>query len=124
MTRSPAAAGRSTLLNSACCSRRGSSAFSRSSSVTGTGACWAAPDGGQRRLGQRLPVPLGNQPLGHLPAHLVGEVELQEVAGDMALPEPRQLRLPPDSPVGLLPRPAAEVLRGLHLEAALAGLEL
>jgi len=81
-------------------------------------------DGVQLRLGQRLPVHLGNQPLGHLPAHLVGEVELQEVAGDMALPEPRQLRLPPDSPVGLLPRLADEVLRGLHLEAALAGLEL
>src|SRR5205807_4001886 len=75
------------------------------------------------RLGERLAVHVGDQPLRHLPPHVVGEVELDESARHVALAEPWQACLLLHAAVGGLPRLLDDLGGRLDGEATLARLE-
>ena len=80
-------------------------------------------DGIELRLGQRLTVDVGDQVLGDLAAHVVGEVDLDERAGHVALPESGQARVFLHAAVGALPFLLHDVDRRLDGQTPLAALD-
>ena len=80
-------------------------------------------DGIELRLGQRFPVNVGDQVLGDLTAHVVGEVDLDERARHVTLPESGQARLLLHAPVGALPFLLHDVDRRLDGQSPLASFD-
>jgi hypothetical protein len=77
-------------------------------------------DGIELRLGERLTIDVGDQMLGDLTAHVVGEMHLHERARHVALPESGQARLLLHAAVGALPFLLHDVDRRLDGQAPLA----
>ena len=75
------------------------------------------------RLGERLAVDVGDQVLGDLAAHVVGEVQLHERARHVAPPESGQAGPLLHAPVGLLPLLLDDVDRRLDGETTLAAFD-
>src|SRR5438046_1472355 len=75
------------------------------------------------RFREGLPVDVGDEVLGDLAPDVVGEVQLDERARYVALPDAREARLLLDAPVSACPLPLADVGRGLHRPAPLATLD-
>src|SRR5712664_803993 len=81
-------------------------------------------DGIEARLGERLPVDVGDEVLGDLAPHDVGEVQLHERARNVSFAEAGQARLFLDAAVRALPFLLDDVGGCLDGQAPLAGLEL
>ena len=77
-------------------------------------------DGIELRLGERLTIDVGNQMLGDLAAHVVGEMDFHERARHVALPESGQARLLLHATVRALPFLLHDVDRRLDGQAPLA----
>ena len=75
------------------------------------------------RLGERPSVDVGDEVLGDLTPDVVREVQLDERARHVALPESRQARLLLHAHVGALPLLLHDVGRGLDRQAPLAAFD-
>ena len=75
-------------------------------------------------LRERLAIHLGDQLLRDFPAHVIGEMQLDQVLRHVALAKAGQPRLPPDAAVRGVPRLLDDVRGRLDGDAALACLQI